>query len=87
MITLTFSKAIIEALEEECCRAQSLNNLRLYKRVQALLWIDEGKCLVEILVFLGVSRKTVSTWLRSFLVTGVKGLLRYRYRGGGANRN
>ena len=83
MIALTFSKAIVEALEEELWRAQSLNNLRLYKRVQALLWIAAGKSLVEIGHLLKLSSKTVSSWLREFLVNGVKGLLRYRYRGRG----
>ena len=48
MITLSFSKAMVEGLDQELARAMGLNNLRLYKIVQGLLWIHEGKTLQRV---------------------------------------
>jgi hypothetical protein len=42
MITLSFSKPIIEQLYQELATAAKLNNLRLYKMVQGLLWVGKG---------------------------------------------
>ena len=53
MVTLSFSKAIVEELEKELRRAHELNNLRLYQRVRGLLWIDQGKPWKEIAELLG----------------------------------
>jgi hypothetical protein len=41
-VTLSFSKGIVEELEKELIRAHKLNNLRLYKLAQGLLWIHQG---------------------------------------------
>jgi hypothetical protein len=58
-VTLAFSEAIITGLEQERAKACELNNLRLYKIAQGLLWIGEGKALGEVARLLGVSAKTV----------------------------
>lgn len=71
MITLSFSKAIVEGLQQELVKAHKLNNLRLYKLAQGLLWVSEGKSLKEIGRLLQVSTKTVWNWLRQFLVKGL----------------
>ena len=68
MVSLCYSKTIVNELEEELVRAQRLNNLRLYRIVRGLLWIGEGKAWSEIGKLLGVSVKTVANWLRRFLV-------------------
>ena len=70
MITLSFSKTIVEGLEKELSRALELNNLRLYKIVQSLLWVHEGKALKRIARLLRVNIKTVANWLRRFIVQG-----------------
>ncbi len=59
MVSLRYSKAILQELEQERVRAHGLNNLRLYKIVQGLVWIHEGKSWQEIGQLLGVSVKTV----------------------------
>ena len=59
MVTLSFSEAIMAGLEQERAKACELNNLRLYKIAQGLLWIGEGKALEEIAGLLGTSAKTV----------------------------
>ena len=83
MITLSFSKAIVEGLEKELTRALELNNLRLYKIVQSLLWVHEGKALKRIARLLRVNIKTVDNWLRRFIVQGFGWLCGQHYQGRG----
>ena len=83
MITLSFSKAMVEGLEKELSRALSLNNLRLYKVVQGLLWVHEGKGLKSIARLLRVDVKTVDNWLRRFIVKGFSWLCGKHYQGRG----
>jgi transposase len=83
MVSLCYSKTIVKALEEERIRAQQLNNLRLYRIVRGLLWIDEGRSWPEIGELLGVSVKTVENWLRRFLVQGLGWLRGQHYQGRG----
>lgn len=83
MVTLSFSKGIVEELEKELIRAHELNNLRLYKLAQGLLWIHQGKLWQVIAELLGVSEKTVGNWLKRFLVQGLRWLRGQHYRGRG----
>jgi transposase len=83
MVSLCYSKTIVNELEEELVRAQRLNNLRLYRIVRGLLWIGEGKAWSEIGKLLGVSVKTVANWLRRFLVQGLSWLRGQHYQGRG----
>ncbi len=83
MISLCYSKTIAQELEEELIRAQRLNNLRLYRIVRGLLWIDEGKSWSQIGQLLGVSTKTVENWLKRFLVQGPGWLRGQLYQGRG----
>lgn len=83
MITLSFSKAMVERLEKELTRALSLNNLRLYKIVQGLLWVHEGKGLKSIAQLLHVTDKTVYNWLQRFIVKGFGWLCAKHYQGRG----
>lgn len=83
MVTLSFSKTIVEELEKELIRAHTLNNLRLYKLTQGLLWIGQGKAWKVIAELLGVSVKTVGNWLKRFLVQGLGWLRGQHYRGRG----
>jgi len=83
MVSLCYSKTIVNELEEELIRAQQLNNLRLYRIVRGLLWIGEGKSWPEIGKLLGVSVKTLDNWLRRFLVRGPRWLRSQLYQGRG----
>lgn len=83
MVTLSFAEAIMVGLEQERARACELNNLRLYKIAQGLLWVGEGKALGEIARLLGVSTKTVWNWLKRLMVEGLRWLGGQHYRGRG----
>lgn len=83
MVTLSFSKAIIAGLEQARTKACELNNLRLYKIVQGLLWISEGKSLEKVAQLLRVDVKTVWNWLKRLMVQGLSWLWGQHYRGRG----
>jgi len=83
MVTLSFSEAIIVGLRQERAKACELNNLRLFKIAQGLLWVGEGKALGEIARLLGVSAKTVWNWLKRLMVQGLGWLVGQHYRGRG----
>ncbi len=83
MVSLCYSRVTVQELEKELVRAHELNNLRLYKLAQGLLWIDEGKPWQEIGTLLGVGVKTVENWLRRFMVQGLEWLRGRHYRGRG----
>jgi transposase len=83
MITLSFSNAVVEGLQAELIRALRLNNLRLYKIGQGLLWVHEGKGLKQIAQLLQVDVKTIYNWLRRFIVKGFGWVCTERYQGRG----
>ncbi len=83
MITLSFETHLVVGLEKELKRALALNNLRLYKIVQGLLWVHEGKSLGRIAGLLQVNMKTVENWLKRFMVKGLGWLCGYHYQGRG----
>lgn len=83
MITLTFEAPLVARLDEELKRASRLNNLRLYKIVQGLLWVHEGKSLKGIAELLQVHVKTVENWLKRFMVKGLGWLCGKHYQGRG----
>jgi transposase len=64
-------------------KAHELHNLRLYKRAQGLLWVNEGRSLREIGRLLGVSVKRVWNWLQRFFVKGLSWLRAQHYQGRG----
>lgn len=83
MITLSFSKAMVEGLQKELTRALELNNLRLYKIVQGLLWVHEGKSLTGVAQLRHVDVKTVYNGLCRFMVKGLGWLCGQHYPGRG----
>ncbi len=48
MVTLSFSKDIVDELEKELDRAHALNSLRLYKLAQGMLWVHQGRSWAEV---------------------------------------
>lgn len=83
MIALHFSKALIEKLKAQLRVAYQTNDGRLYRIVQGLLWLSEGRSVVEIAALLHISKRTPYNWLKSFLVGGVNWLRNERYKGRG----
>jgi transposase len=70
-------------LNKRATLACELNKLRLYKIVQGLLWISEGKSLEKVARLLRVDVKTVWNWLKRLMVQGLSGLWGLDSRGRG----
>ena len=82
-MTIRFKKHTLKRLEKELEDAQRLNNLQLYRQVQALLQIHEGWRVVEIAAFFRVSEKTIYDWLTRFIVERFGWLSKQHYQGRG----
>ncbi len=54
---------------------------RIFQRLSALLWIDEGRTREEVAGLLGVSSRQVGDWLRIFRNKGLDELCTLHYRG------
>lgn len=80
---IQFSQQTVKQLDEELKKSQSLNNLRLFKIVKALLMIANHTPLASIAGFLHVSERQIQNWLYLFLVDRFSWLSGYHYRGRG----
>jgi transposase len=83
MIPLCFSKSLTEKLRTLLKVAYQANDLRLYRVVQGLLWLGEGRSIEEIALLLNVSTRTPYNWLKAFLRGGINWVQKERYRGRG----
>ncbi|MCP4260160.1 MAG: IS630 family transposase [Planctomycetes bacterium] len=83
MITLCFSKHLIEKLQTLLRVAYQANDFRLYRVVQGLLWLAEGRSIEEIAALLNVSKRTPYNWLKAFLSGGINWVQKERYQGRG----
>jgi transposase len=83
MITLSFSKSILEKLQKNLEIALALSNIRLYRLAQALLWYSEGESVKQIAKLIGVCEKTIITWLKTFMYKGIAWLTGLHYQGRG----
>lgn len=83
MITLTFSKLILEKLKENLLIAMRLSDVRLYRLAQALLWFAEGKSIKEIARLMDLEGKTIVAWIKTFMYKGLSWLTGKHYQGRG----
>ncbi|MCK5355362.1 MAG: IS630 family transposase [Methyloprofundus sp.] len=83
MALLTFSKSIVDQLKENIAIAQRLNNIRLYRLAQALLWFSEGMGIKKIARLMNVCVKTIFNWLKTFMHKGIGWLIGQHYQGRG----
>ena len=83
MITLSFSKSILEKLQDNLLIALRLSNIRLYRLARALLCYAEGLGIKEIAKLMGVGIKTIISWLKTFMYKGMKWLTGQHYQGRG----
>ncbi len=83
MITLSFSKAILEKLHDNLLIALRLSNIRLYRLTQALLWYAEGLSIKGIAKLMKVDFKTIVNWLKTFMHKGIAWLTGQHYQGRG----
>ncbi len=65
MITLSFSKSILEKLQDNLSIALKLSNIRLYRLTRALLWFAEGLGIKDIAKRISVDAKTIINWLNA----------------------
>jgi transposase len=62
-------------------RRRQTGERRIFQRLSALLWIDEGRTREEVAALLGVSSRQVGDWLRIFRNQGLDHLCTLHYRG------
>ena len=62
-------------------RRRQAGDRRLFQRLSALLWIDEGRTREEVAELLGVTSRQVGDWLRIFRNKGLDELCTLHYRG------
>ena len=62
-------------------RRRQAGDRRIYQRLSALLWIDEGRSREEVAALLGLSSRQVGDWLRIFRNKGLDWLCTLHYRG------
>src|SRR5919202_2343668 len=62
-------------------RRRKVNDRRIFQRLSALLWIDQGRTREEVADLLGVTSRQVGDWLRIFRNKGLKELCTLHYRG------
>ena len=80
---LSFSKNIVDQLNESLASALRLSNIHLYKLAQGLLWYNDGKSIKEISQLLGVCQRTIVNWLKTFMHKGIGWLRGQHYQGRG----
>lgn len=61
-------------------RIRSEQNSRIWRRLQGVILRAEKKSSREIAEFLGVTRDTVTHWVKDFLEGGLEGLVTLNYR-------
>ena len=62
-------------------RRRQTSERRIFQRLSALLWIDEGRTREEVAELLGVSSRQVGDWLRIYRNKGLDPLCTLHYRG------
>jgi transposase len=62
-------------------RRRQASDRRIFQRLSALLWIDQGRTREEVADLLGVTSRQVGDWLRIFRNKGLDELCTLHYRG------
>jgi transposase len=62
-------------------RRRQAQDRRIYRRLSALLWIDDGRIREEVAQLVGVSTRQVGQWLRIFRNKGLERLCTLHYKG------
>jgi len=80
---IRFSRQTVIRLQKELKKAQSSNNLRLFKIIKSLLMIASGDSLESIGKLLHISTRQAFNWLCRFMAVGFSWLIGPHYRGRG----
>jgi transposase len=78
MKTIELSAKQRQAIQQ---RRRQAGDRRIFQRLSALLWSDEGRTREEVADLLGVSSRQVGDWLRLFRNRGLDELCTLHYRG------
>src|SRR5512147_74389 len=78
MKTIVLSAKQRQEIEQ---RRRQASDRRIFQRLSALLWIDEGRTRQEVAELLGISGRQVGDWLRIFRNKGLDELCTLHYRG------
>jgi transposase len=62
-------------------RRAAEKDARLYNRLSALLWLDEGRTRDEVARLLGIHGRTLKNWLKLYLKGGLSALCTLSYKG------
>jgi hypothetical protein len=81
MITLSFSKSILEKLQDNIVIALRLSNIRLYRLARALLRYAEELGIKEIAKADGGRHKNHHVWLKTFVSTMLNTSMQKVWRG------
>src|SRR3954467_6447759 len=60
---------------------QAERDMRIWRRLSALLWLDEGETEEEVARRLGITARQIRQWLKTYRTEGLKGLCELHYRG------
>jgi transposase len=80
-IRLQVSNSILASLYDHLQRAYAMGQLRLVKRIHALLYIIEGKDVAEVTTVLKLSSQTIYNYVKAFILNQLKSLV-YRHSPG-----
>ena len=73
-IRISVSKKVREEVYKSLHKAYRKSDLRLIKRIQALIYIFDGKSVEEVAQILDLSQKSVYNYINAFLRKGVSSL-------------
>ncbi len=74
-IRLSLGKDMLNALLERLHRAYAIGQLRLIKRIHALLYVIEGKSVAEVAEMLDLSEQSVRNYVKVFILKGLESLV------------
>ena len=80
-ISIRFSRPTIKSLTQRLEQAYAAGDLRLVRRISALLGLAKGESVTEVAEMLSVSRQTIHNWLKAFMLNGLDSLVYHWSRG------
>lgn len=80
-VRLQVSNRVLNSLYEYLQKAYVMGQLRLVKRIHALLYIIEGKDVAEVALILTLSSQTIYNYVKAFILNKLKSLI-YRHSPG-----
>jgi len=72
---IALNQAETEALFQELAKARQRGNLTIVQRIQATAEAENGTSIIYIAQIIKVSPESVRSWVKKYLVSGIKGLI------------